>query len=83
MNSDPAQDRTQPPPSYPSGFEGEVRRHYTTRSDVQDLLKPMSDDLKKHQGYHDGFRFTVALVIPLVCVLITASAIIVAAVIGL
>ena len=45
----------------------------------QELIKPVSDDLKEHLGYHDGHRFTLALVIPLICVLITGSAILIAA----
>ncbi|MDE0370131.1 MAG: hypothetical protein OXI84_08355 [bacterium] len=65
-----------PPDDYSSGgFAGEVQRHYTTRSDVLELLKP----LHEHLGYHEGHRFTVALLVPFVCVLVTATAIIIAA----
>ena len=68
------------------GFAGEVRRHYPTRSDVQDMLKPMSDDLetvsgdlKKHLGYHDGQKVTWTIVVPLICVFVSATAILIAA----
>ncbi|MCY4368305.1 MAG: hypothetical protein OXF41_02555 [bacterium] len=61
------------------GFEGEVRRHYSTRADVQELLKPLSDKLNEHLGYHEGHRFTLALLVPLICVLVTATAILIAA----
>lgn len=61
------------------GFAGEVQRHYSTRSEVQELLKPLSDQLQEHIGYHEGHKFTLALVVPLVCVLITATAMIIAA----
>ena len=61
------------------GFAGEVQRHYSTHSDVQDLLKPLSDQLNKHLGYHQGYRLTLALVIPFVCVLVSAAAVLIAA----
>lgn len=57
------------------GFQGEVERHYATTSEVHEMLKPLSE----HLGYHKGLRFTVALVVPFICVLITATAIIIAA----
>ena len=62
-----------------SGFEGEVRRHYSTRSDVQDMMEPLSEKLNKHLGYHEGLRFTLAMVVPLICVLVTATAIVITA----
>ena len=70
-------DRTDKTPDELSqrGVPGEVQRHYATRSDVQELLEP----LHKHLGYHEGFRFTAALVIPLICVLVSAAAVLIAA----
>ena len=64
------------------GFRAEVERHYATTSDVNDKLEPLKEKIDNHLGYHDGFRFTMAMVIPFACVLITATAIIVATAIG-
>lgn len=61
------------------GFEREVRLHYTTKSEVQELLKPLSDTLQTHLGHHEGSKVTLAMVIPLLCVLVSAAAILVAA----
>ena len=61
------------------GFKGEVQRHYATTSEVQAMLRPLSEKIDTHLGYHKGLRFTFALVVPLICVLITATAIIIAA----
>lgn len=67
-----------PPDEYSlGGFAGEVQRHYTTRSDVLEMLEPLT----KHLGYHEGFRFTLALVIPLLCVFVSATAILLSALI--
>lgn len=74
-----ADEQGTPEQNLQSGFEGEVRRHFPTRAEVQDLLQPLSKELHQHLGYHEGFRFTAALVIPLFCVLITATAIIIGA----
>ena len=59
--------------------EAEVRRHYATRSEVQELLKPLSDELSTHRGYHEGTKVTLTLLIPLVCVFVSATAILIAA----
>ena len=64
-----------------SGFAGEVHRHYATRSDVQDIVDPVKESINKHLGFHEGFRFTLALVVPLVCVAVSATAILIAALI--
>lgn len=63
----------QPPGSSVGGFEGEVIRNYATRSTVHDMLKPIEQKIDKHLGWHEGARYTTSLVIPLVCVLITAG----------
>ena len=64
------------------GFEGEIRRHYTTRSDVQEMLEPLSDAVSTHRGYHEGTKITWTLMVPLICVLVTATAIIISAFVG-
>ena len=64
------------------GFPGEVQRHYSTRSDVQALLEPLATKLNTHLGYHKGFRLTLSLVIPFLCVLVSAAAILIAALIS-
>ena len=37
------------------------------------MLEPVTEKLNDHLGWHKGVRYTTSLVIPLVCVLITAG----------
>lgn len=72
-------DEQQPTGESQRGFEGEVRRYYATRADVEEMLKPLSKELSTHLGYHEGTKVSWTLAIPLICVLVSATAILIAA----
>lgn len=57
------------------GFEHEVRTHFATRSEVQEMLKP----LDTHLGYHEGMKITWAIVVPLLAAFMSVTAILIAA----
>lgn len=72
-------DDLSPEEIFQRGFIGEIQRHYSSRSEVQDMMKPLSEKLDKHLGYHEGMKVTWTLAIPLICVLVSATAILIAA----
>lgn len=67
------------PGEIPGGVVEEVRRYYVTRSDVQNMVKPIEDKVNGHLGFHEGARYQLTLLVPVGCVIVTAVAIIVAA----
>lgn len=63
------------------GFRAEVERHYYTRSEVRELLEPVTTKVNEHLGWHDGQRDFWNRWIPVLCVAASVTAILVAALI--
>lgn len=68
-----ADENTTPSDITVMGLQREIDLHYATRNDVHEMLEPVTEKLNDHLGWHKGVRYSTSLVIPLVCVLITAG----------